>query len=43
MNKQQKKRENWIEYYDHKSILNEITDETVTVIRYIPVLGKIED
>ena len=29
MNKQQEKRENWIEYYDHKSILNEITDEPV--------------
>ena len=29
MNKQQKKQENWIEYYDHKSILNEITDDPV--------------
>jgi hypothetical protein len=29
MNKQQKKQENWIEYYNHKSILNEITDGPV--------------
>ena len=31
MNKQQEKRENWVEYYDHKSILNEITDEPVDI------------
>jgi predicted DNA binding CopG/RHH family protein len=29
MNKQQKKKKNWSEYYDHKNILDEITDESV--------------
>jgi len=31
MRKQEKKSEDWIEYYEHGDILDEITDENITI------------